>query len=401
MRTIIQPPLMKRLFLFVSLLILFVVEVLRVYLVMPFPGSQQYDTAVIAYWIDSHIVWIRLLCLASALLLLGNLFNNSYRLEKAFWVTVLAGYAVVYLLFNYRYSADKIFYQPNSKTFINGDSVIDKSKLVIGVVINGEARAYPIQLIGYHHQVVDTIRNTSVMITYCTVCRTGRAFSPVVNGRQKTFRLVGMDRFNAVFEDQETNTWWRQATGEAIAGPLRGKILKEFPTSQLPLDAWLRQYPSSLVMQPDTLYNDRYFRLEDYDSGTMPSKLVRRDTAAWHPKSWIVGVMSGMHSKAYDWNDLVRKRLIHDSIARLPILLAMENDAKAFHVYNRTVNGVVLNFELMENDTLVDENTKSIWNIDGFCVEGDLKGQRLARVQAYNEFWHSWQTFRSGGQEFR
>jgi hypothetical protein len=47
-------------------------------------------------------------------------------------------------------------------------------------------------------------------------------FSPVVDGRSETFRLVGMDHFNAMFEDASTHSWWRQANGEAIAGPSKG-----------------------------------------------------------------------------------------------------------------------------------------------------------------------------------
>ena len=59
----------------------------------------------------------------------------------------------------------------------------NRDHLIIGVVINNEAKAYPIEIIGYHHQVRDTIGGEPVMITYCTVCRTGRVYSPYVNGK--------------------------------------------------------------------------------------------------------------------------------------------------------------------------------------------------------------------------
>ena len=70
------------------------------------------------------------------------------------------------------------------------------------------------------------------MITYCTVCRTGRVYSPIVNGKLEKFRLVGMDHFNAMFEDETTKSWWQQATGIAIAGPLKGSRLEEIPSHQ-------------------------------------------------------------------------------------------------------------------------------------------------------------------------
>lgn len=98
-----------------------------------------------------------------------------------------------------------------------------------------EASAYPIQFIGYHHQVRDTVGGQPVMVTYCTVCRTGRVFLPKVQGAAETFRLVGIDHFNAMLEDARTGTWWRQATGEAVGGPLRGEVLPEIASTQASL----------------------------------------------------------------------------------------------------------------------------------------------------------------------
>jgi hypothetical protein len=66
--------------------------------------------------------------------------------------------------------------------------------------------------------------------------------------------------------------------------------LKEIPSSQSTIESWIRQYPNSVVMEPDPLYDERYFGLEDYDRGTMQSSLVKRDYRSWQPKSWIVGV---------------------------------------------------------------------------------------------------------------
>lgn len=386
---------MKRLLFVVALALLFAVEILHVYLVMPFPGSQTADTVSYAWWFSRFVVVIRVVVLLLAAVALVAVFKTGSRWEKILLPLVLVGYAVVFFAFNYRLPADKIFYQPVNKAFANaGDTDMDRSKLVIGVVIDGHAKAYPIQLIGYHHQVVDTVGKTPVMVTYCTVCRSGRIYSPMVNGKEESFRLVGMDHFNAVFEDATTKSWWQQATGVSIAGPLKGYALKEFPSAQMTLDAWLRQHPASLVMKPDTLFMDYYFKLEDYDKGTMRSSLVRRDTASWQHNSWIVGVTNSYSSKAYDWNDLLRKRVIEDLVDEIPILLTIEHDSASFHVYDRRVDGVPLTFSLTGgNDLLIDENTHSAWNMDGLCTRGPLKGKSLLPMQSYNEFWHSWQTF--------
>ena len=190
--------------------------------------------------------------------------------------------------------------------------------------------------------------------------------------------------------------------GQAIAGPLKGSALKEIPSRQLTIDSWIRQYPNSMVMEPDPLYDERYFRLEDYDRGTMQSRLVKRDYQPWQPKSWIVGVKNEFSSMAYDWNDLVKKRMIQDSLRALPILLTIETDTTSFHVYDRRINGSVLQFNTSISPTIVLPimNTNSTWNMDGLCIDGPLKGQQLTRVQAYNEFWHSWETFQTNAKKY-
>ena len=279
----------------------------------------------LAYWISKNINWIRILALVLLIFPLINIFKNGRTWKKVVLSLILGFYAIVFFFFNFRFEADKMFYQPKQKLFVAAaNDTTNKNKLVIGVSLNGESKAYPIQLIGYHHQVRDTIGNTPVMITYCTVCRTGRAFSPVVNGKMESFRLVGMDHFNAMFEDATTRSWWQQATGVSIAGPLKGTALKELPSRQLTLAAWLRQYPDSYIMQPDTSFKKDYKDLTNYDNGTIKSGLEKRDSLSWKPKSWIVGVIHNYSEKAYDWNNLVKKKIIQDSIAGLPIVIVLE-----------------------------------------------------------------------------
>ena len=361
---------------------------------MPFPGSQVTDTVDFAYWLDRYIMWIRILILLLGIIALGRILKKGKAWEKAGLSLALFAYIPLFTVLNFRLAADRKFLQPTTKSFIAATESIDKSKLVIGVAINGEEKAYPIQLIGYHHQVKDTIGGEPVIVTYCTVCRTGRVYSSRLNGKDEVFRLVGMDHFNAVFEDQTTKSWWQQASGQAIAGPLNGSMLKEIPSSQLTIESWIRKHPNSVVMEPDPVYDERYFGLEDYDKGTMQSTLVKRDYRSWQPKSWIVGVKNELVSRAYDWNELVKKRVIQDSLEESPILVTMESDTTSFHVYERSVNGSVLNFnDCIVDDHLVDLNTGSSWTMDGLCIEGPLKGQQLTTVQAYNEFWHAWERF--------
>ncbi len=137
---------------------------------------------------------------------------------------------------------------------------------------------------------------------------------------------------------------------------------------------------------------------------TEPLKAVleRRDSLSWKPKSWVVGVRYNNAAKAYDWNELVKKKIIQDSVAGLPIVIALEKDSASFHVYDRRMNGTVLNFQKeSNNDLLTDQNTNSTWNMDGVCIDGSLKGEKLRNVQSYQEFWHSWSTFHPKTEKYK
>jgi hypothetical protein len=210
-----------------------------------------------------------------------------------------------------------------------------------------------------------------------------------------------MDHFNAMFEDHATKSWWYQATGEAIAGPLKGKSLEELPSKQTTLGAWLDQYPNSLIMQPDTTFNKQYKELVQYDNGTLKSSLEKRDSLSWKNKSWVIGIKHGDYSSAYDWNQLISEKIIQDSLPGLPIIIALSKDSVNFNVWTRIVNGTVLYFDPHQvHDTLTDLTTGSRWNSVGVCVDGPLKGRSLQPVQAYQEFWHSWKNFHPNTKTF-
>ena len=255
----------------IALLILF--ELANVYFVMPMPYSQRWNSIDIAYALYSSRWVVRG---AAGLLIGAGLATKRPSWGWHKWVAVvclLAAAAVVYAA-NRVFAADAMFLQPATvRMEPSARNSVARERLVMGVLVNGEARAYPIQFLGYHHQVRDTIAGQPIMVTFCTVCRTGRVFSPIVDGAPETFRLAGMDHFNAMFEDATTGSWWRQATGEAIAGPRRGKTLAGMPSEQMTLAQWLNLHPDSLISRSRT--QDRRLSMQRI-STTKPERADRR-----------------------------------------------------------------------------------------------------------------------------
>ena len=195
---------MKKLF-YIGLLGLILFELAHVYFIMPLPGSQEMNSIDIAYFLNTWRWFFRIMFGIMAVSGVKSAFKSTKIAAILSIVLVASG---VYII-NFNMSADTMFYAPSNMNLKNvTDNKVEKNRLIVGITYNNEAKAYPIQYIGYHHQVRDSIGGKPVMITYCTVCRTARVYEPLVKGQLETFRLVGMDHFNALFEDKTTQSRW-------------------------------------------------------------------------------------------------------------------------------------------------------------------------------------------------
>lgn len=374
---------MKRMF-YVGLISLALYEFLKVYFIMPMPGSQQADTLELAYFLYTYRWAFRIFFI---LITLSGLFH-ILKSRKFLWPLLIAAPSLIIIyLFNFKMKAEQMFKEPENLVFKNKiDNKVNAEQLALLVEINSEAKAYPIEYIAYHHQVRDKVGGKDIMVTYCSVCRSGRVFEPLVMGKEESFRLVGMDHFNAMFEDSRTKSWWRQATGEAAAGPLKGTLLAEIPSVQLSIAQIFELHPDAVVMQPDDLFMPRYDSLFRFEQGLKQSKLTGTDTASWKDKSWVVGIQIKNTSKAYDWNRLKAERIIHDEVNGTPIVLILANDNKSFIAFERPGADT---FFILEDGML--KSGESIFNLKGESLSGDINS--LKPITAYQEFWHSWKTF--------
>ncbi|MCE2899731.1 MAG: DUF3179 domain-containing (seleno)protein [Gemmatimonas sp.] len=381
---------MTRVLFYAGAVLLTLFEMANVYFIMPMPGSQRMRSIELAYALYS---WRWAVRGGAGVLMLAGAWSawraTGWRrwLAPALLVVVMG----VSYVFNFRMSADHMFLQPTVvRMEPTARNRVAMDRLVVGIEVDGEARAYPLQFIGYHHQVRDTVAGRDVLVSYCTVCRTGRVFLPVVEGATETFRLVGMDHFNAMLEDRTTGSWWRQANGEAVIGPRQGVTMPELPSRQVTLRQWLTLYPHSLVMQADSLFLDEYSKDYAYERGTSRKALTGTDTSSWADKSWVVGMTIGGRSRAYDWNQLERVRVINDVIGTTPVVLVLASDSASFFAFERP--DAAMQFGV-EGDSLTAGAVRYAFN-------GKGTAGALVALNASQEFWHSWRTFQPATDQY-
>ncbi|MFB3135411.1 MAG: DUF3179 domain-containing protein [Rhodospirillales bacterium] len=143
---------------------------------------------------------------------------------------------------------------------------------VIGVTVNGEARAYPLGIITRHEIVNDTIGGVPVTVTYCPLCNSSIVFDRRVDGQVLDFGTTGKLRnSDLVMYDRQSESWWQQFSGEAIVGKMTGKTLKMLPSRQESFARFRARAPNGKVLvsnQPFRRYGiNPYVR---YDSAPFP-----------------------------------------------------------------------------------------------------------------------------------
>jgi hypothetical protein len=144
---------------------------------------------------------------------------------------------------------------------------------VIGVVVNGAARAYPLQILTWHEIVNDTLGGVPITVTYCPLCNSGIVFDRRLDDRVLDFGTTGKLRnSDLVMYDRQTESWWQQFLGEGIVGAMTGRKLKMLPARMESLARFRRRAPDGQVLVPADPGMRPYGRnpYVSYDSAKVP-----------------------------------------------------------------------------------------------------------------------------------
>lgn len=144
---------------------------------------------------------------------------------------------------------------------------------VVSLEINGDARAYPLRILIWHEIVNDTVGGKPVAVTYCPLCNAAIVFDRMVDGEMKDFGTTGLLRnSDLIMYDRQSESWWQQFTGQAIAGSQVGSSLKFLPAR---LESWAEftsRFPDGKVLVPNNPGFRNYGRnpYVGYDSAAAP-----------------------------------------------------------------------------------------------------------------------------------
>ncbi len=291
-------------------------------------------------------------------------------------------------------------------------SFLTNSDRVLGIVVNGEARAYPMGVLWWHEIVNDVLGGEPVLVTYCPLTGSGIAFDPRVDGgAARNFGVSGLLwRTNLTMFDRESETLWNQMLLGGTCGVDRGRELTRLPIVETTWAHWAFMYPNTTVMSEDTGFLDRPYGIYpygDYDQQfndrinfLAPGTSFSNDRP---PKELVLGIHVGEVAKAYPFGALAGAGVgINDEVGGLPLLVTYVASKETAIAFDRRLNGQELTFTPdSKTRTLTDEQTGSVWNTVGEATAGPLAGEHLRQLpDAYVAFWFAWSIYFSDTELF-
>jgi hypothetical protein len=285
---------------------------------------------------------------------------------------------------------------------------------VISLELAGTARAYPLAILIWHEIANDALGGVPVVVTFCPLCNTALVFEREFDGVVQDFGTTGNLRFSdLVMYDRQTESWWQQATGQAIVGQLTGEQLTFVPAQIVSLADFAAAHPDGDVLSRDTGFSRDYGRnpYVGYDTidqnpflfdgvldGRLPPKervvtVGLDDQAVAFPSSELrkVGVASG----SIAGNDIVVFWVPGTASALDGSEIDGSKDVGATGVFKTTVDGRHLTFfrDGREDAAIKDRETGSTWSVAGIATAGKLAGSRLDPVAHGDHFWFAWAAF--------
>lgn len=268
---------------------------------------------------------------------------------------------------------------------------------VFGVEINGDARAYPLRIMGWHEMFNDVIGGQSVSLAYCTLCGAGILFDGEYEGREKfgveapfTFGSSGfLYQSNKLMYDRQTDSLWNQFTGEPVSGKLRGSGIKLDirPVVVTSWAKWRAQHPQTKILDLDTGFR------RDYGSGVVYREYFSSPDLMFpaqgdpkkrlENKEQVFGMRLEGGTKAWPLEAFAQGRVLNDKVGLVNVVLIGEAQTRTVRAYERE------NFEFSGNHKNLTSSDGRKWTLkeDGLHA---TDGEILKRLPGHVSYWFAW-----------
>ena len=269
---------------------------------------------------------------------------------------------------------------------------------VIRVEIDGDARAYPLQILSWHEVVNDVVGGVPLVVTFCPLCNSALAYERVVQGEVFEFGVSGALRnSDLIMYDRRTESLWQQIGGKAVVGDMVGAVLIPRNAQILSFAQFRASYPDGVVLSRDTgTRRERDYSISayrGYDSvfAEAAFDVANAEDRRLPPFERVVALQLADEAVAYPFGALSELGVINDRRAGRPLVVFWtpgtvsvldereildSRDVGSSGVFLAERAGLSLTFRPDGDEPALfrDQETNSTWNVVGKAVGGPLIG---------------------------
>ena len=274
---------------------------------------------------------------------------------------------------------------------------------VLGFDASGAAVAWPVEMLVPHHLINDEVGGRPVLASYCPLCRTGIIYDSFAGGRALTFEVAGLARGNMLMRDRQTGSIWQQATGEAVAGPLRGEQLALLLGEWTTWAAWRADNPATAICVEPPAGGRGIVRFLPFGRMTAhfahgSFRLPGRATGDRRlpSREEVAGLSVGGEARAYPVAALAARGWAGDRLGGTPILLSYERGADRVRAFARADGGA--GALSLAGEAIVASDSGGRWSSRGVPLAGTTAPLRALPIE--RQWWMAWAEFHPGTTVF-
>jgi len=272
----------------------------------------------------------------------------------------------------------------------NDADYLDDDHVVFGIVVNGEAHAYPKRILAWHEMFVNTIGGIEIAGVYCTLCGTVIPYRTQLDGKRYELGTSGfLYRSNKLMYDRATQSLWNTFQGEPVVGPLVGQGIQLERESVVTTTwgNWKKRHPKTKVLSLNTGHRRDYGEGVAYQDYFATDELMFNtpfDDQRLKNKQEVVALRFTGGELAIDTDFLAQNPVYSDSVGFQDILVVTDTAGSS-----RVYDPMEVSFaEYDGNLSLVDSAGVS-WTIEEDQIKS-TDGRTLARLPSHRAFWFGW-----------
>lgn len=288
-----------------------------------------------------------------------------------------------------------------------GASYLREFDRVIGLDLDGERVAVPLN-IGWWHEIVNMqIGGVNVAVTHCPLTGSSLVFDrgPLADVEFGVSGLLYQN--NLIMYDRSSGeSLWPQMSRSARCGSQVGTALAMVPSIETTWAVWKTLHPETRVVSSNTAHPRDYllYPYGNYDEPTNRALLFplpRGIDSRRPPKERVLGIPESVDGDeggvAFPFGllrDIGDVAVVEASAGGRDVVVFWNGAASGAMAYETELDdGTRLSFRV-EGTRIVDAETGSVWRLDGRSIEGPLASRRLRAVaEAHVAFWFAWAAF--------